>query len=126
MDQIEKFLRKIEKKLALRLMVVLQNIAVLKLDTYDVEKLKGFDHYYRIRVGKIRIIFVKAQGKGIPIYIEFRGRIYQKYYTCNAVITRRRRVVPTGVQVMRVRRLSSVCWRISTLSGLTWRISETL
>ncbi len=74
MDQIEKFLRKIEKKLALRLLTVLSNISVLKLEAYDVEKLKGFDHHYRIRVGKIRIIFLKI--KGINFYKFFNYKLF--------------------------------------------------
>lgn len=79
MNQIEKFLRKVEKKLALRLMTALQDIVALKLDNYDIEKLKGFDNHYRIRVGKIRIIFLKSPQRGIPIYIEHRGRVYKKF-----------------------------------------------
>ncbi len=79
MDQIEKFLRKIEKKLALNLMAVLRHIVALKLDDYDVEKMKGFDDHYRIRVGKIRIIFLKSSQKGTPIYIEYRGGVYKKF-----------------------------------------------
>lgn len=79
MEQIEKFLRKIEKKLALRLVTALQDIVALKLDNYDIEKLKGFDNHYRIRVGKIRIIFLKSSQKGTPIYIEHRGRAYKKF-----------------------------------------------
>lgn len=79
MDQIEKFLRKIEKKLALRLILVLQDIVELKLGTYDVEKLKGLDDHYRIRVGKIRIIFLKTLQKGMPIYIEYRGKVYKRF-----------------------------------------------
>lgn len=79
MNQIEKFLKKLEKKLALQLAEVLQNIIVLNIKQYDVKKMKGFQDFYRIRVGKIRIIFSKSgQKHGLPIYIEYRGKVYKK------------------------------------------------
>ncbi|MDP4008467.1 MAG: hypothetical protein Q8P68_04730 [Candidatus Peregrinibacteria bacterium] len=77
MDQIEKFLRKIEKKLALQLMEILRDIVALKLAEYDVQKMKGVENHYRIRVGKIRIIFLKTSKNGIPIYMEYRGKVYK-------------------------------------------------
>ena len=79
MDQIEKFLSKLEKKLAQKIVKVLLDIVALDLKTYDLEKMGGFKDHYRIRVGKIRIIFIKSNEKGLPIYIEYRGSAYKKF-----------------------------------------------
>lgn len=79
MDQIEKFLSKLEKKLAQKIAKVLLNIVALNLKAYDLEKMGGFKDHYRIRIGKIRIIFIKTKEKGIPIYIEYRGSAYKKF-----------------------------------------------
>ena len=78
MDQIEKFLRRLDKNLALKLALVLHDIVVLKLADYDCKKMKGFDDLFRIRVGKIRIIFKKMKSHGSPVYIEYRGKVYKK------------------------------------------------
>lgn len=77
MDQIEKFLRKIDKKLALKLMLVLLDIKAGSAQQYDLKKMKGFANLYRIRVGKIRIIFEKLDGGSKVIYIEYRGKAYK-------------------------------------------------
>ena len=79
MDQIEKFIRKLNKKLALSLLVVLGDIKALDIQKYDVEKMKGFSDLYRIRIGKIRIIFKKSNNVGVPVYIEYRGRVYKQF-----------------------------------------------
>lgn len=79
MNQIEKFLKKLEQKLALQLVEVLQNILILNTKQYDIKKMKGFEDLYRIRIGKIRVIFRKLDKKsGNPIYIEYRGKVYKK------------------------------------------------
>ncbi len=78
MDQIEKFIRKLNKKLAHKIASALENIIQLNLKNYDVTKMKGFDDLYRIRIGKIRIIFRKSAGTGYPICIEYRGSVYKK------------------------------------------------
>lgn len=79
MDQIEKFLRKINKKLALKIALILKDIGLLKLSPYDLEKMKGFENLYRIRVGKIRIVFQNLKTHGHVVYIEYRGQAYKKF-----------------------------------------------
>lgn len=79
MEQIEKFIKKLSKKHALEIMQILEDIALLKLKNYDIEKMKSFKDLYRIRTGKIRIIFKKEKTRGNPIYIEFRGNVYKKF-----------------------------------------------
>lgn len=78
MDQIEKFIRRLDKKLAYKLAIVLQDIVALKLAPYDCKKVKGFEDLFRIRVGKIRVIFKKLKSTGTPVYIEYRGSVYKK------------------------------------------------
>lgn len=79
MDQIEKFIRRLDKALALKMAMILQDIIALKLKGYDCKKMKGFSDLFRIRVGKIRIIFKKLKTHGETIYIEYRGNVYKKF-----------------------------------------------
>lgn len=78
MDQIEKFILKLDRRLAQKMAIALQDIVLLHLGQYDCKKMKGFDDLFRIRIGKIRVIFRKSNKLGIPIYIEYRGRAYKK------------------------------------------------
>ncbi|MDP2690785.1 MAG: hypothetical protein Q8O95_00020 [bacterium] len=77
MDQIEKFIRKLNKKMALRILDALENVVELRLESMDVEKMKGHKNLYRVRLGQIRIVFQKEQGSGVPVYIEYRGGVYK-------------------------------------------------
>lgn len=77
MDQIEKFLKKLDKKTAYRLRECLLKILTLDIDEYDVKKLKGHKNLYRARLGKVRVIFKKEEGSGLPIYVEYRGSAYK-------------------------------------------------
>ena len=53
----------------------------IKKQSKDVKKLKGYENYYRLRVGDIRIIFEKEDDKLKIIVIDIgnRGQIYNKY-----------------------------------------------
>lgn len=79
MDQIEKFLRKIDSKTALKLAEILEDIKTLNIDGYDLTKMEPKNIHYRIRHGKIRVVFRKEKGVGVPIYIEFRGKVFKKF-----------------------------------------------
>lgn len=81
MDQIEKFIRKLDSKTALKIILILQNIIQLDLKKYDIEKMSGYKNLFRIRVGKIRIVFRKNREKkqGEPVCIEFRGKVYKNF-----------------------------------------------
>ena len=78
MDQIEKFIKRLNKKWAKKIEIILLNIVALQLKEYDVKKLGDYKNLFRIRVGKIRIVFRKFQNYGEPIYIEYRGKAYNK------------------------------------------------
>jgi len=60
-------------------------VSILKLDPIpfrkaDVSKLKGYDNFYRIRVGDLRIVYevLWTQRTIIIHYIGPRGKAYQK------------------------------------------------
>ena len=79
MDRIEKFLRKIGKKRAARLVAVMRLIAHGQLDGLDIVPLQGHENWYRCRVGDIRIIFMRTEeGRHIVLDVNFRGGIYKK------------------------------------------------
>ena len=48
-------------------------------ELYDIEKMEGADHAYRIRIGSMRILYdvVKEAGLVEIIRIEWRGRAYK-------------------------------------------------
>jgi mRNA-degrading endonuclease RelE of RelBE toxin-antitoxin system len=49
---------------------------VLKLKDYDVKKMTGEPGIYRVRMGKIRVIFRKEEKSAIVISIDYRGGAY--------------------------------------------------
>ncbi len=76
LKNVEKFIRKQNKDTQKRIIS-----AIYSLPSGDVKKLKGFDSYYRMRVGDIRIIFEKEDKnlKIVVIDIGNRGQIYNRY-----------------------------------------------
>lgn len=77
MDKIQKFLlgRKLKERSIL--LEILEDVRALRLDRYDVKPLKGYSGLFRLRKGKIRLIFAKGEHKGILINIGFRKDIYK-------------------------------------------------
>jgi len=69
--QAERFLVKIDKKTALRLIT-----AINELPSGDVKKLRGFKNLYRLRIGDIRVTFTCENGQIFVDEIDFRGSIY--------------------------------------------------
>jgi len=57
MDRIEKFLKKLSNKELDIVYKVIEQLLADQVSTFDIKKLKGFDDIYRVRVGKIRIIY---------------------------------------------------------------------
>ena len=76
LKNVEKFIRKQSKDTQKRIVM-----AIYKLPEGDVKKIKGFENYYRLRVGDIRIVFEKEDDKLKIIVIDIgnRGQIYNKY-----------------------------------------------
>jgi mRNA interferase RelE/StbE len=79
MEKIDRFLKKLDKKMALKVKQALLDIMHLDLKGYTMKKMRGYDDLYRLRVGKIRIVFRKLEGRGEPIDIGYRGGVYKKW-----------------------------------------------
>lgn len=79
MDRVQKFLTKLDKKQTERLKSAVRAIEQNQLRGLDIKPLSGQPGWYRCRVGKIRIIFIRtASGKAIIYDINFRGQAYKK------------------------------------------------
>ncbi|MDD2870490.1 MAG: hypothetical protein PHS49_00740 [Candidatus Gracilibacteria bacterium] len=48
-----------------------------KLDDYYIKKLTGYDNYFRIRKGNIRIVFQKSNQENKIVAVDTRGNIYR-------------------------------------------------
>ena len=66
-DHIEKYLRKLRDKESIMCEKIILDIYADQIDPYDVKKLSGYKDLYRIRKGKIRIIFRKDNRFGNAI-----------------------------------------------------------
>jgi mRNA-degrading endonuclease RelE of RelBE toxin-antitoxin system len=77
MDKINKFLQKLTKRERSTIMKILVDIQNLKLDNYDIKALEGFKGFFRLRKGKIRIVFTKDNNKAFIVNIAYRKDIYK-------------------------------------------------
>ncbi|MDD2693341.1 MAG: hypothetical protein PHY14_00235 [Candidatus Gracilibacteria bacterium] len=77
MDKITKFLLKLSLSERIILLEILEQISNLHLDNLDVKKLAGETDLFRVRKGKIRIIFRKVGQKGMIVNIDYRGDVYK-------------------------------------------------
>lgn len=60
MDRIEKFLRKLTEKERDTIETAIAALYSKSTASLDIKKLKGFDDIFRVRIGRIRIIFRKS------------------------------------------------------------------
>lgn len=58
-DRIEKFLTKLNKKESETYRDIVKAILSNNFDMYDVKKMSGYSNIFRIRKGRLRIIFKK-------------------------------------------------------------------
>lgn len=77
MDKIQKFLLSLNKAERGVLLKILANIRLWKISGYDIKPLKGYKGFFRLRKGKIRIVFTKRGEVGIIINIGYRKDIYK-------------------------------------------------
>jgi mRNA-degrading endonuclease RelE of RelBE toxin-antitoxin system len=77
MDKIQKFLRSLTKRERNFLAQILQDIREGKWQGYDVKLLKGHKGIFRLRKGKIRIVFAKTDHGATLINIGFRKDVYK-------------------------------------------------
>ena len=73
MDKITKALQKFDKKQRQAIKNILVNIKNKIFRELDVKKLKSRDNIFRVRKGKIRIIYCLKQEKIMILSIERRG-----------------------------------------------------
>lgn len=77
MDKIQKFLVQLNKKEREILSGIFSDIRSLNIRGYDVKPLKSHKNLFRLRKGKIRIIFVKTDTIWVIVHIGFRKDIYK-------------------------------------------------
>ena len=63
MDKLSKSLKKLTKKELILVQEILELIKANKLENLNHKKLKGIDNVFRVRKGKIRIIYRLEKGK---------------------------------------------------------------
>jgi len=76
-DKVSKFLKSLDKKMKQRLKLELIEIKSGNFDNKDIKKMVGWGKdVYRLRVGKIRIVFQQLPDRVDVFDIDFRGNIY--------------------------------------------------
>ncbi|MBI1755103.1 hypothetical protein HY250_04855 [Candidatus Azambacteria bacterium] len=73
MDTIEKALRKLNREEKERMKHILTQLAADTLHGLDIKKLKGRKDVFRVRKGKLRIIYRTAEKKIFVLAIERRS-----------------------------------------------------
>ncbi|MDR2524166.1 MAG: type II toxin-antitoxin system RelE/ParE family toxin [Candidatus Nomurabacteria bacterium] len=72
-DRLSKFLRKIRGTSRYsEVMAIIEKILADDTESLDVKKLRGHENFFRVRVGKIRIIFEKTPDENIIVDAGFR------------------------------------------------------
>ena len=72
MPSLKKLLSKFNKEERATLELLLESVPSFEWDDLDVKKLKGYDNIFRVRKGKLRIIFSKEKGEIFILAIERR------------------------------------------------------
>lgn len=67
MDRIDKALEKLSPKEREQIKHILIQLAAGSFTNFDIKKLKGRDDIFRIRKGKLRIVFRKDKKRGVFI-----------------------------------------------------------
>lgn len=72
-----KFLLKLDVKIRFKLEIIITKILNNDFDWLNIQSLSWKDWYFRIRVWKIRIIFIKSKEENIIDDIWYRWNIYK-------------------------------------------------
>ncbi len=76
-DKITKFINSLDNKSRLRVIKILEILRKDRLTMPGIRKLQGYHGLFRIRVGKIRIVFKMPEKGSIEVVdIGYRGNIY--------------------------------------------------
>lgn len=73
MDKVNKFVRNLKDDEAVRLLGVIARVRSNQLSGLDIKKLKGEISLYRVRVGRVRIRFIKTDQRNIITDVGFRN-----------------------------------------------------
>ena len=73
MDEIEKFLKKLNKKELAGIKNVLLLIYKREWDNLDIKSLKGYKDIFRVRFQRFRIIFKAVDDKILVVFIDRRS-----------------------------------------------------
>ena len=77
-DAITKFIRKLTPKQQARVKTALKKLASNDIKGLDIKPLTGQKNWYRCRIGKIRILFIKTgTGTNIIYQITYRDKAYK-------------------------------------------------
>lgn len=77
MDKIQKILKRLTEKERNKTLELWQKIINNKIAGLKPKKLSGFSNYYRIRSGKLRLVYKIENGKNIVVNIDYRKDIYK-------------------------------------------------
>ncbi|OHA15992.1 MAG: hypothetical protein A3G52_04630 [Candidatus Taylorbacteria bacterium RIFCSPLOWO2_12_FULL_43_20] len=72
MNKLDKFLLKLDKKTREAIKEIMTLIILGDLSGLDIKKLKGFETRYRVRVGRIRVVFDQTDYGNLIQDVSFR------------------------------------------------------
>ena len=75
-DKIQKFINSLEQKQKEKLIKKIKTLIAFPNKETDTKKLKGQENTYRLRMGQIRIIYIKEKEDIKIIDINYRGNLY--------------------------------------------------
>ena len=75
-DKLTKFIKYLDKKKKSKIKKILNEIKNKDFENKDIKKLKGYKTLFRVRIGKLRIIFEILDNDIEIIDIDYRGNIY--------------------------------------------------
>lgn len=73
MEKIKKFLLKLSKQERNKLELIIKHVIENELNDFDVKKLKGHDDVFRVRVGKMRVIFRNSDKENLILEVSRRS-----------------------------------------------------
>jgi mRNA-degrading endonuclease RelE of RelBE toxin-antitoxin system len=73
MDKIDKFTKKLQHDIAVRVLEELRNIRAGNISHLNVKKLKDEGGICRVRIGKVRIKFLPTESGNMIVHIGFRN-----------------------------------------------------
>ena len=81
MDRLSKELRKLSRKELERVSNILTQVSKGNIDTLQVKQLRGHSHMYRVRTGRLRIIYEETQNGEVKLLaVRFRDdRTYSDF-----------------------------------------------